>query len=99
MLHNIRKLFRETSIYDFLYISLIISSLILLTFWIITLQVDYFQVINVPYFTYIVLFLSSFLFLFVIFSIFKPKLYVSKNKRLVLVLEVIFVFLIAYVIL
>jgi hypothetical protein len=100
VLDNIKRFYMEYSFYESLYLSLVISLSVTLAFLLVGLELNYSNIFrefgNV---FYIKIFSILFLVVFLLFTLIKPRLNISKEKKTLLVAELFLSFVVVRVIL
>ncbi len=100
MLEDIKRFYKQNNLYDYIFLSLIASLLVFIPLRVAALQLGYIYgktyITSIIYTEAFLVVLSTLLPLIIVL---KPKVHLSKNKKLLLVLELIFSFFVVYVIL
>lgn len=97
LLDNVRKIYKEYNIYESIFIALVTSFSIFIILKIAFEAFSYFyEAINLSYIEILPFILSFTLFLFIVL---KPDLEISSNKKILLISEIVFSFIVIYVIL
>lgn len=89
LFNDIKMIYRENNFYDLALVSLTTSLSIFLVFYITTFQLSYFyKMKGTSKFGYVEIMLTTILFVISLLLILKPRIHLSRDKKLLLVLGI-----------